>query len=817
MNHSVSQENNSSETTEIMPRRIDTNSERNLRMSAPSGLSISTLLSLIVLVVTSTTCAKEPSVSASDYDSPAVWKSNSHLQKFQQRFYLGSHLAREPMPPMSELKRDMETLKNNGFNLIKLQVQWAPCEPEEGEFNFSKYEDLIAHAQGLDLDVYIGATLEQAPPWLFEKYPDCRMVGKDGTPIAHIAQSPMPADGKPGPCFDHPDAAAAQQRFLTALVKTLGKFDNVTVWNTWQEIGYWPDRLVGQPVCYCEHTMTAFRGWLKAKYGSLENLNDEWNTTYARWEYIQPSRNYLQRFTLPQDVNWQYFMENPKITHVLKQRASVIRENDSLERPIFSHLGSWNYGSGKDWNYARSQDFLGSSSYPASNWGEFNDWDDSLHRQAGNFTREQALLEEVWRMIALRFDYLRSCNVPGHPIWAAEFQGGPVSTGLHKGRVPSADDMRRWMLSVVGSGATTISFWVTRAEIAAAEVNGFSLLDSVGDSTPRFAEAARVGKALIKHQDLFALPTASDAEVAIFINEDNYELCANINNGEKHLEFSTRGWHRLLWDANIAVDFVEASVLAQTDLSKYQAIIVPFPMSIADTLLDKLGRYVESGGNLISEAGIARLSENAYANRGEISQRASELFGVKSQSFTMVREPDGSRRWSPQERTWGEYLDAAVLEGSDDLQGESTAANVYIQTFVPINSAPCLNYGKEVAGTVRNLGKGKAWLLGTYVGHNGTAYRNENTHNFVRKLMSLCGVNASAMGDLLVRKRKIDDKEAWILTNPTEHPVTQDLNIASWATATDLFDKPFTIKNQTIQVTVDSLDVQVVLLSDREL
>ena len=44
---------------------------------------------------------------------------------FGRLFPLGSHLCREPMPPMPELKRDMENLKRHGFNLIKLQEHWA--------------------------------------------------------------------------------------------------------------------------------------------------------------------------------------------------------------------------------------------------------------------------------------------------------------------------------------------------------------------------------------------------------------------------------------------------------------------------------------------------------------------------------------------------------------------------------------------------------------------------------------------------------------------------------------------------------------------
>ncbi|MEO8766213.1 MAG: beta-galactosidase [Ginsengibacter sp.] len=738
--------------------------------------------------------------------------SRVDMGKFQSQFYLGAHLCREPMPPMEELKRDMETLKKNGFNLVKLQEQWAINEPEEGKYDFSKYEELISYAKKLGMYVYLGITMEQAPAWLYEKYPDCRMVGRDGTPIVFEAQSPIPADGKPGPCFDNPNAKEEQRKFIRKLVEVLGKYDNVLVWNTWQEIGYWPDRIVGQPVCYCKYTMNAFREWLKEKYSSLDNLNRQWNTNYTKWEYISPSRNYKQKIGIPQNINWDYFMENVKISNTLKERAAAIREVDKLNRPVFAHLGDWNYGSGRDWHYARSQDFLGSSTYPASNWGELDDWDDENYNNGNKLNEYKAKLNEMWRMLALRFDFLRSCNVPGHPVWAAEFQGGPVSTGFHKGRVPSAADMRRWMLTAIGAGVNTISFWVTRAEIMAAETNGFSLLDSQGDSTERFNEAARVGKALIRHADIFGKPSWTGSRVAIFVNEENYEFCANLPLAVENLEFSTRGWHRLLWDAGIPVDFISASTLDETDLNKYNALIMPFPVSISDTILIKLARYVENGGNLISEAGLARFNENGYSNRGEISKFASQFFGVKQTGYTMVSEPDNGHRWSPQPRTWGEFLPPAMLIGKDDLNGQQTRANFYLQTFDCLDSKPCLWYGNKIAGTVKNYGKGKAWLFGTYIGHSGTAYRDNYTPEFVKSLMKKCGIEPEHEGKLLVRKRKVKGQEALFITNPTNQKITEQLDIGEWKIAYTLFDEPVEIADKKINITLESLDVAVVLL-----
>ena len=47
----------------------------------------------------------------------------------------------------------MENLKAHGFNLIKLQEHWMLDEPLEGEYDFSRYEELITHAADLDMEL----------------------------------------------------------------------------------------------------------------------------------------------------------------------------------------------------------------------------------------------------------------------------------------------------------------------------------------------------------------------------------------------------------------------------------------------------------------------------------------------------------------------------------------------------------------------------------------------------------------------------------------------------------------------------------------
>ena len=712
------------------------------------------------------------------------------------------------MPPMSELKHDMELLKKSGFTLIKLQEHWSADEPEEGRYDFSKYEDLIGFAQNLDLDVYLGLTCEQAPHWLFNKYPDCRMVGADGVPVAYEATMTLPADGKPGPCFDHPGALEAQKRFITALVKTLGPYKNLTVWNTWQEIAYWPRMTVGQDVCFCENTLSFFRSWLRDTYGSLEELNRQWNVKYVHWDSVVPDRRLIGKTCAPVDVDWRYFMENVQIGKVLTGRADAIRAADPLHRPVFAHKGSPIIGSGVDWTYARSQDFLGSSCYPA--WHAVQEWDDLNPKDGRPFDRAGCLLAEMWDAIALRFDYIRSANKKDAPIWAAEFQGGPVSTNLHRGRIPSEDDIRRWMLTAVGSGITALSFWVTRAEIAAAETNGFSLLDSAGDDTPRFREAARVGAALSAHPGLFAAPTLEPASAAILIDEWNYQLCDSMDGAREQLVYSARGWYRILWELGIPVEFVDIHRLHECEMTDYTLAVLPFPLSISEKIVEDLSAFVNAGGSLVSEACIGRLDPHGYARRGELSERARDLFGANHNGIRMVREPEDQPRWMPKERGWGEFAEAAYLEGTGEFEGDRIRANFYIETFTCTTADPIALYGDAVAGVINQVGSGRAALIGTLVGHGGTAYRDERGILTVAKLLHSLGARPSHEGRLLVRRRVADSSEAWIVTNPTNEILRESFDVGGFSAVRDLLNGTVELAGNTVSLSVAPLDVRLI-------
>jgi beta-galactosidase len=713
------------------------------------------------------------------------------------------------MPEMNELKHDMEILKKKGFNLIKLQESWAIDEPEEGKIDLSKYHELIEYSESLDMGVYLGLTCEQAPNWLWRKYPDCAMELHNGIKVSYHAQSTLRADGKPGPCYDHPGAMAEQLRFIKALVKELGVHKNIVVWNTWQEIGYWSEKFADGHVCYCPNTLKFFRSWLSEIYNKdIKNLNEHWNVRYASFEDVEPDRS-SSLVCIPQQFYFRYFMANIQIANVLCSRYNAIKEEDPLKRPVFAHKGWSEIASGEDWTYSKTQDFLGVSNYPA--WDSGHGWDD--HTQGGRLNRYEALLTEMWEGLALKMDYIRSAAREGSPVWAAEFQGGPVSTDFHIGRIPSSYDIRRWMLSATGSGATAISFWITRAEIIAPETNGFSLLDSEGDTTERLEEASKVGAFLNKYPLLFSKGQKPQAEAAILVDEWKFHLLQTMTFVPEINVYDTRGWYKLFWTLGVPCDFVDTTQMDSEKIKNYRVLIIPLPLSMSSALAQKLVNVAERGVNVVLEGGCGRLNESGYAVRGQINSVIREALGISVNGMSMVREPNNKDRWSQQERTWGEYEDAGGLIGEGSFDGISLKANVYIERYT-INTSDtsvCFTWNGKPAGVCRDIGKGKIYLIGTYLGPGATAYIDGLFYPNLKKVLEIWGVDTNDNKKLLIQKRHYNNQVALFITNPEKERISESFELPSDCKNQEIYP-PFAAKisGNTVLVTVEPLDVVVI-------
>ncbi|MCY3019910.1 MAG: beta-galactosidase [Planctomycetota bacterium] len=721
-------------------------------------------------------------------------------------FPFGTHVYREPHLPLDALLHDLDVIRRLGFSMVKIQECWSADEPREGEVELTPLVKVLDKARALGLGVYFGVTMEQAPAWLWAKYPDASMVYEDGARHNDPTQYCLPADGKPGPCWHHPGARAAAQRFITELLANLARYQNILVWNTWQEIGFWPNRPGHLGFCYCPHSLAAFRSWLREKYrDDLAALNGVWRTNYGSWDFIEPPR---MSAAVPSWIDWRTFMDDVYLAWVLHWKAAAFETYDPHRRPVMAHVASPTVGSGSAWRWAAEQPIFGSSSYPA--WSPFHQWDAGKPSPGKPAARGASLCAEA-AGIALSFDYLRRAVREGGQLWAAEFQGGPISTHLHKGRVPDPADIRRWVLTALSTGIAGLCFWNHRAEPFWMEINGFGLLDSAGDSTPRAEEAGRLARAVAAHADLFTGASLVRPELAILVNGNLWQYAQGTADFAGHLAYDMRGWHRLCWEQGIPVDFVDSSQLPGI-LKEYRAIVVPAPLALEDALMRHLRDYVNDGGRVICEAAPGRLDTYGIGRTGELSPEARTLFGVTHESVAMVYEP-GDATWMPAERTWGEFAPATPLQGAGRLAGTVLQPCVLLETFAPTTSAPLfLASDGKVAGVVNTFGTGHAYLIGTILGHAVTGLRDAKSVQAMLALLADAGVRPQRVGALNLRRRVASGGELWFLTNLAEEPVTERVPVPAGMKVQNLLEGELSPTEGAVTVSVEPLGAACLVL-----
>ena len=207
---------------------------------------------------------------------------------------------------------------------------------------------VVADAKQNGLVVYFGVTMETAPAWLWKKYPDARLVYNTGEAHNDPTQYVLPADGKPGPCWHHPGAREAGTRFIEAIGREIGKFDNIQVWNVWQEIGFWPMRTRFYRILLLSLYAGGVSQMAAARYQSIQNLNDAWKSAFDRLGGDQPPRSLL-RFHLPSTgvISWMMFI-SPRLCAGKPKPSDGLTLDDvpswpTWVRPTSAAPRSWRY------------------------------------------------------------------------------------------------------------------------------------------------------------------------------------------------------------------------------------------------------------------------------------------------------------------------------------------------------------------------------------------------------------------------------------------------------------------------------------------
>ena len=149
-----------------------------------------------------------------------------------------------------------------GINLIRY---WEATRTEG-------YTHMLRHGFDLDFSIY-----------------DARIQNRNNFNATYLDPYSRTHDKKylvRNPCLHDKAYREQLDARTTANVKRIAKFSPVTCdCGDENTLTRW---VTPFDFCFSEHTLKAFREWLKGEYGTLERLNAAWRTTFAAWDDVMP-------------------------------------------------------------------------------------------------------------------------------------------------------------------------------------------------------------------------------------------------------------------------------------------------------------------------------------------------------------------------------------------------------------------------------------------------------------------------------------------------------------------------------------------------
>ena len=590
-------------------------------------------------------------------------------------------------------------MRSLGFNTVRTWVEWIAAEAREGEYRFGQLDLMLKLAEEAGLKVIVQVYVDSAPEWVGRKFPDGQFVSQGGTAIRPQAA--------PGLCFDHPGVKQAVLKFFEAVARHASASRAFYAYDLWSEpaVMNWalPAYVPNAQWCYCPHSIARFREWLRAKHGSLEQLNQAWYRTFSDWDEVEPPR-FGTILTYADFMDWRVYI-GEKLAADLKARADAVRSVDAFHpttshapppSPVFRTLADSTDAS-DDYLMKNAVDWFGTSFYP------------KLTSPDRDFPLERR---------ALVLDMVRAVT-GDRGFYIGELQSGYGVHGTITGNPITASDLELYAWGAVARGARSISFYAYYPMSTGYEAGGYGLVNLDGSLTDRSRRAGATARAIASNAGLILASRPAPAQVAVVFNPLVPLLGGEQAYGDRRsMHRAVAGYHRMFFERNIAVDFPSARELTSENLRPYALVIVPCPILMTADMAAALAQYVEAGGRLFVEARPGWQDERGHASSVLPAFGWDRLLGVRETEVLPVKQV--SVEWGG--RVFGGTTFAEHFEAVDP----STRAIARFEDGTP-------------AAFERPVGKGRAIILGTFAGERNAADP----------------VAMNALGDLLVEWAEI--------------------------------------------------------------
>jgi beta-galactosidase len=473
--------------------------------------------------------------------------------------------------PREVWQEDFRLMGEAGMTTATVGVfSWVSLQPSEHEFTFEWMDEILdgLHTQGIK--VVLATPTAAQPAWMSQAYPQMMRVNARGVTYEH--------GGRVKYCPNSPDYRRFSGEIARRLAERYKDHPAVILWHISNEYDGW---------CYCDTCAVRFREWLQAKYGTLDELNQRWWTTfwshtYTDWSQIMPPYEHGESLTHGLNIDYFRFMSESHIACYTNER-DIIRAI-TTDIPITTNL----MGAYKPIDYrkfAQELDIVSWDCYPNPN------------QTAG----EIAFMHDTHRGLKDGQPFLLLEQTPSSQNWQT----------INALKRPGV--LRLWSYIAVAHGADAVMYFQWRRGRGGSEKLHGAIVEHSGRTDTRvFREVSQLSAELKQLSGLVG--ARRDAQVGIIFDWDNWHaLDDSIGPVREKRYYDTASKHYLaFYRHNVPIDVV----FPESDFSQYKVLVAPMLYMLKPGFAEKVETFVKAGGTFVTTylSGIVDETDLAFEN-----------------------------------------------------------------------------------------------------------------------------------------------------------------------------------------------------------
>ncbi|HWY74033.1 MAG TPA: beta-galactosidase, partial [Verrucomicrobiae bacterium] len=181
--------------------------------------------------------------------------------------------------PEANWEKDAELMVAAGINVVRMgEFTWGLCEREEGKYDFEWLRRVMDVMRRHSIQVVLGTPTAAPPIWMAKKYPEILPVDDRGLPFHEGTRRCC--------CLNSNVYWEFSQKIVRAMATALGKHPQLIAWQIDNGLGAHFSEF-----SFNEQTRRDWHAWLKAKYETIDRLNDmmglrHWAQIVNDWEQV---------------------------------------------------------------------------------------------------------------------------------------------------------------------------------------------------------------------------------------------------------------------------------------------------------------------------------------------------------------------------------------------------------------------------------------------------------------------------------------------------------------------------------------------------